>query len=129
VTLHVYTCPQCPGTVSLSILGVVPWCQGAAHGGRPVVMLVVPDQAKALLPIDPEAGTLARLGGYGGAELAPLKVEHLKAAGILLPETQDALEWLYRRRKENGMAQAFTKIGGRRYIDLVAFARLVRTSK
>jgi hypothetical protein len=118
LTLHVYACPRCPSKVSLSILGVSPCCLGSAHGCQPVVMQVVPDHAKVLLPMDQER-----------PELAPLKVEHLKAAGILLPETQDALVWLYRNRKTNGMAEAFTKVGGRRCIDLVAFARLMRTRR
>lgn len=77
-------------------------------------MVRVPDSDSVLLPID------------GAPALGPMKVTTLKAAGILVPETQHALEWLFRHRATNGMAGAFCKVGGRRCIDLVAFAKLSR---
>jgi hypothetical protein len=80
-------------------------------------MELLPDTAQAILPIDPPAS------------LVPAKVAHLHAAGILIPETQDALDWLWRHRATNGMAEAFMYVGGRRCIDLVAFARLIRERK
>jgi hypothetical protein len=79
-------------------------------------MTLLPDNAQALLPLSPA----------GNAGLVPLKVEHLKAAGIHLPETQHALEWLYRHRARNGYAEVFTKVQGRVCMDLVAFARISR---
>jgi hypothetical protein len=113
VTLYVYRCPECPATVSLSVEAAVTCslCNGAP-------MRRLPDTASALLPLDGSPPSLV-----------PLKVEHLHKAGHLLPETQDALEWLYRHRERNGMAGAFLKVGGRRCIDLVAFARLIREQK
>jgi hypothetical protein len=113
--VHVYRCPNCQTQVKLTqALLPVPVC--LAHA--PCDMRLLPDTARALLPLD--ASTPA---------LAPFKVKHLRAAGLLLPETQDALEWLYRNRKDNGMAEAFCKVGGRRCIDLVAFARLTREQR
>jgi hypothetical protein len=81
-------------------------------------MMALPDTASVLLPLDATQ-----------ASLVPLKVEALRAGGILHPATQDALEWLYRHRDRNGMAGAFLKVGGRRCIDLVAFAKLMREQK
>lgn len=112
--MYVFRCPKCPSHVRLQ---AVPHAMAECLGvppHPPLAMELLPDFSSALLPIDPPAG------------LAPLKVEHLKANGILLPETQHALEWLYRHRETNGMAEAFSKVGGRRCIDLVAFARLMR---
>jgi hypothetical protein len=63
------------------------------------------------------------------ASVVPANVEHLKAAGFLMPETQHALDWLWRHRATNGMASAFLKVGGRRCIDLVEFARLMRSKQ
>jgi hypothetical protein len=80
-------------------------------------MELLRDDAQALLPIS------------GAPSIGPLKVDTLKSAGILVPETQHALEWLYRHRATNGMAGAFLMIGGRRCIDLVAFARLMREQR
>lgn len=107
-------CPACKGKVSITEAVEAVRCY--AHH-QPQSMELLPDYVEALLPMDP------------AAQLAPLKVEHLKSAGILLPETQHALEWLYRHRDTNGMAKAFRKVGGRRCIDLVAFAKLIRESK
>jgi hypothetical protein len=73
------------------------------------------DDEQALLPIGPSLG--------------PFTVDTLKAAGILTPATQDALEWMYRHRDRNGMAAAFLKVNGRRCIDLVAFAKLMREQR
>jgi hypothetical protein len=112
--LLVYRCPKCPptaSTVALRATPAIPLC--TAHEGL-TEMVRVPDTDKVLLPLD------------GAPTLGPMKVETLKAAGILVPETQDALEWLFRHRKTNGMAGAFCKVGGRRCIDLVAFAKLSR---
>src|SRR5262245_31933000 len=94
VNLYVYRCPACPPLipeVALSV-DVVPTCMG--HG-TPTPMTRVDDALSLVMPIAP------------GPELGPMKVETLRAAGILLPETQHALEWLYRHRESNGMAGAF----------------------
>jgi hypothetical protein len=120
LTLYIYRCPKCPAQVRLhngpgGALDCMAEHAAWGHPG-PFRMSLVPDCDSALLPLDTR----------GQPQLAPLKVEHLKAAGILLPETQDALEWLWRHRATNGMAGAFHKVGGRRCIDLVAFARITR---
>lgn len=120
MNLYVYRCPDCPGTVALreGMRDVICW----AHGGREVRMACLPNTTQALLPMDAmHEGVAVRLG--------PMNVDTLKAAGILLPATQHALEWLYRHRATNGMAGAFCKVGGRRCIDLVAFARLMREQR
>lgn len=114
MTLYVYRCPRCHTTVRL-VVAITPV---PTHGDCGAMELV-PDSGSAILPLEPPGpATLTSVG--------PLRVSTLKAAGILLPETQDALEWLYRHRARNGMAGAFLKVGGRRCIDLVAFARLMR---
>lgn len=116
MNLYVYKCPACPVLVPRVALSVdaVPVCMG--HG-TPTPMARVEDTTSLVMPISP------------GPELGPMKIETLRAAGILLPETQHALEWLYRHRDKNGMAGAFRRVGGRRCIDLVAFAKLVRERK
>lgn len=125
MTLYVYRCPQCPTQVSLAVAhsfgragGAVPQCLGAprAHPS-PVWMELAQDTDRAILPLDPPAS------------IGPAKVSTLGAAGILYPATQDALDWLWRHRATNGMAGAFLKVGGRRCIDLVAFARLMREQR
>lgn len=118
--MYVYRCPRCPAKVSLveSIRsGVV--CESCHY-----TMAMLPsDAAPMVLPLDQVPAHLVTPG------MVPLHVKHLHAAGYLLPETQDALEWLYRHRERNGMAGAFLKVGGRRCIDLVAFAKLIREQK
>lgn len=116
--LIVYRCPACPltaATVALRDSPAVPLCQGEAHGRRVVEMTRVDGSEAVLVPMENVT-----------ASLVPAKVGSLHKAGILLPETQHALDWLYRHRETNGMADAFRKVGGRRCIDLVAFARLIR---
>lgn len=133
--MYVYRCPECPARVALAMYEwpqdrePIVACQ--AHAPRAVNMVRMPDTAKALLRLDglSDMRRAAVEAGVARAGLAPLKVEHLKANGILLPETQDALEWLYRHRERNGMAEAFCKVGGRRCMDLVAFARLMREQR
>lgn len=86
-----------------------------------VCMVLVPENSRErlLLPLDPpKTGTIG-----------PAKVETLRAVGILMPETQHALDWLWRHKATNGMASAFLKVGGRRCIDLVEFARLMRSKQ
>lgn len=112
MTLYVYRCPDCHSSVSLAVQAV-PTC-----GQCSTSMERMADTAQAILPIDPAA-----------AALVPAKVEHLHKAGILLPETQHALDWLWRHKDTNGMASAFLKVGGRRCIDLVEFARLMRSKQ
>lgn len=121
VTLYVYRCPRCHGTVRLAV-AITP----VPLHGECGPMVLETGEARVLLPMDPERTNAGRVQT---GEVAPLKVEALRAAGILLPETQHALEWLYRHRATNGMAEAFCKVGGRRCIDLVAFARLIRERK
>lgn len=54
------------------------------------------------------------------------QVAELKAAGINYPNTKHQLNWMYRRRHENGLADAFATVAGRncflpkRYLELVA---------
>jgi hypothetical protein len=129
LTLYVFRCPKCPAQVRLhntphammDCLGVPP------HA--PLAMDLLTDADAALLPLDAEPcmPSGARMSIQAG--IAPLKVEHLHKAGMLHPETQDALEWMYRHRETNGMAGAFLKVGGRRCVDLVAFARLMREQR
>lgn len=114
LSLYVYRCPDCPASVQLSDTGA-PYCLGPGHKA---LMVRVPDTEKMLLSLDAPRSQ--------PAHLIPAKVEALHAAGILLPETQASLDWMWHRRKENGLAEAFLLIGGRRYIDLAAFTRLVR---
>lgn len=102
--------------VALAAPGVVPTCMG--HG-RPVPMMQVADHDRLPMPVAPGQR----------AELIPARVEHLHAAGYLTPETQHALDWLWRNRESNGFAPAFTMVGGRRCIDLVAFARITRSKQ
>lgn len=118
--MYVYRCPECPTVVRLSEEPVAaPWHD---HIGRneQIQMVRVQDTAKVLLPLDAEPGKIYMI---------PMDVEKLHGAGFLLPETQNALEWMYRHRERNGMAAAFCKVGGRRCIDLVAFARLMREQR
>lgn len=118
--MYVYRCPVCPAAVSVQLFDRdherVPYCLGPGHKA---LMERMPDTAQALLPMDPPAtGTIG-----------PAKVETLRAVGILMPETQHALDWLWRHKATNGMASAFLKVGGRRCIDLVEFARLMRSKQ
>jgi hypothetical protein len=144
--MHAYRCPSCPSRVSLRE-AVVPVCDICNTD-----MALLDDGQTALLAMDPPPSPrkdpyCKAFGGectcqttkrcqkverqklFPPATIAPLKVEHLQAVGILLPATQDALEWMYRNRAENGMADAFRKVGGRRCIDLVAFAKLMREQR
>jgi hypothetical protein len=116
--VYVYRCPKCPiGQPSVAMaVREVPCC--LAHAS-PEPMALVADHEAITLPLEPNIRAL----------LGPLKVDTLKSAGILMPATQHALEWLYRHRATNGMAGAFCKVGGRRCIDLVAFARLMREKR
>jgi len=121
MSLYVYRCPVCPASVGVQLYDRdherPPYCLGSGHRA---LMERVPDTARALLPLDQEPAHLVTPG------MVPAKVEHLHKAGILLPETQHALDWLWRNRATNGMAEAFLMVGGRRCVDLVAFARLMR---
>jgi hypothetical protein len=117
VTLYVYVCPHCPPGQGVALRDSEARPECVVHKAR---MITHPEDRPAFLPLDQAPAHLVTPG------MVPLKVEHLHRAGFLLPETQDALEWLYRHRATNGMAGAFMKVGGRRCIDLVAFARLIR---
>jgi hypothetical protein len=60
--------------------------------------------------------------------LIPLtRPAELKAEGIPF-ETEESARWAYRRRHENGLADAFVNIGRRVFIDAVKFHELVRQS-
>lgn len=107
--MYAFRCPGCPSRVSLRV-DATPICD-ICH--EPMAKL--DDTAKAPLSID------------SGAGIIPAKVAHLHRAGFLLPETQHALDWLWRNKDTNGYAEAFTYMGGRRCIDLVAFARIARS--
>ncbi len=119
MNLYVYRCPECPTKVELRARVTMLQCVSGPHEPRP--MQLVPDTDQALVPMDPPAPIPGML--------TPLKVEHLRHVGILMPATQHALEWMYRHRATNGMAGAFLMVGGRRCIDLVAFARLMREQR
>lgn len=108
--MYAFRCPGCPSRVSLRV-DATPICD-ICH--EPMAKLA--DDQRAVLPMDKPA-----------ASLVPAKVEYLRDAGILLPETQHALDWLWRNRTTNGYDEAFTYVGGRRCIDLVAFARIARS--
>jgi hypothetical protein len=114
--MHVYKCPRCVAKVAL-YQGAEHGPECLAHGADVVPMRHMEDAERAILPLDQ------------APSIAPMRVDSLKAAGILMPETKDALEWLYRHRATNGMAEAFLNVGGRRCIDLVAFARLMREKR
>lgn len=119
--MYVYRCGRCPALVSLANTAAHPSCERCLY-----VMDRVRDTETAVLALDPPA----RLPLDNMAQvLAPATVGSLKAAGILLPATQHALDWLWRHRATNGMAGAFLKVGGRRCIDLVAFAKLMREKR
>lgn len=126
MSFYVYRCPLCPAVVALAAsLTGVPRCHthgpnGLPLGGHPATMELVLDQL-VLLPIDMAPGR--------PDSIVPAKVAALHEAGLLTPETQHALDWLWRHRATNGMAGAFLKVGGRRCIDLVAFARLMREKR
>lgn len=125
MTLYVYQCRVCGDITPTVVLVDTPTVPGCMHhrDGKTssVPMERVTDRA-ILMAIEPPMAAPAP-SGYG---LVPLKVSHLKAAGMLIPETQHALDWLWRHRATNGFAEAFKLVGGRRCVDLVAFARIVR---
>lgn len=59
-------------------------------------------------------------------KLIPLtKPAELKAEGVPF-ETEDSARWAYRRRHENGLAEAFVTIGRRIYLDPEKFHEMVR---
>lgn len=120
--MYVYRCPECHGR-GIALAETTEHPPRCLDHPQPLPMMPMQDTDKALLPLDKEPAHLVTPG------MVPLKVKHLEAAGILQPATQDALEWLYRHRERNGMAGAFLKVGGRRCIDLVAFAKLMREKR
>jgi len=132
--MYVYQCDVCGDitpTVVLRNTTEVPLCMHSRDGRKPegVPMRRVEDNSRerVLLPLD--GPTVARASGGQDAMLVPAKVDKLHAAGFLLPETQHALDWMWRHKATNGMASAFLKVGGRRCIDLVEFARLMRSKQ
>lgn len=42
------------------------------------------------------------------------QVDELKKIGIMYPNTVCQLQWMFRRRHENGLAEAFAEVGGRK---------------
>lgn len=56
-------------------------------------------------------------------------IDALKAAGIHYPSTRPQLDWMFRTRHENGLADAFAVINGRklfkpqRYLELTGAVR------
>lgn len=53
-------------------------------------------------------------------------IDAIKRSGIEQPATVDAWRWAYRKRHENGLADAFRKVGGRVSVDIPRFIELVR---
>lgn len=57
------------------------------------------------------------------------QVAELKNFGIFYPRTKYQLEWMFRRREENGLADAFAVVNGRkllkprRYLELAVSKR------
>ena len=59
-------------------------------------------------------------------QLIPLtRPEKLQAAGLPF-ETTDSARWAYRCRHDNGIEDAFVRIGGRIFIDPDRFHELIR---
>jgi hypothetical protein len=119
--VYVYRCDQCGDITPTVVLyahhtGHPPSCR---HAKGDFPMQRVADGEAIPMPLE----------ANDRATLVPFKVQHLHKAGILLPETQHALDWMFRHRATNGMAEAFCMVAGRRCIDLVAFARLVREKR
>ncbi len=108
--MYVFRCPQCPARVSLGgHMGYHVPTSCLAHT-EPVPMERIPESSRerVFLPLDSDKpdGPLMQVG--------PATVATLKSVGILMPETQHALDWLWRNKDTNGMASAFLKVGGRR---------------
>lgn len=53
--------------------------------------------------------------------------ERLIAAGIVYPDTIDSWRWLYRKRHERGLDDAFCRVGRRILVDVPVFLELVRS--
>ncbi|GMW07886.1 MAG: hypothetical protein AMXMBFR8_26820 [Nevskiales bacterium] len=58
-------------------------------------------------------------------ELIPLTGPALKAAGLGYPRTLGQANWMFRTRQENGFADAFVKIGKRRFLMRSRYLRLL----
>lgn len=62
-------------------------------------------------------------------ELIPFtQPDRMVAAGIPF-ETEHSARWAYRRRHENGLAEAFVRIGRRIYVDRQRFHEVVRRGR
>ena len=55
-------------------------------------------------------------------------IEALRRAGIEYPATVDAWRWAYRRRHENGLADAIKKKNGRIVVDVPAYLEAIRSA-
>lgn len=53
-------------------------------------------------------------------------IDAIRRAGVEHPATVDAWRWAYRRRHENGLADAFRKINGRVCVDVPRYVELIR---
>lgn len=53
----------------------------------------------------------------------------MRAAGITYPSTVDGFRWLFRRRHERGMDDAFRRVGRRILLDTARYIELVRSPR
>lgn len=53
-------------------------------------------------------------------------IKALRAAGILSPATIDGWRWLFRKRKERGLARAFRRNGRKIEVDVPAYIEAKR---
>ena len=56
-------------------------------------------------------------------------ISELHAAGISYPKTVDGWRWLYRRRHERGLEEAFIKAGRRILVDVPRYIELIRGAR
>jgi hypothetical protein len=71
--------------------------------------------------------TIASDPGAVTPDLVPLtKLDTLRQAGAVYPETIDGWRWLYRTRKDRGMEAAFRRVGRRILVDVPAYLAAVR---
>lgn len=55
-------------------------------------------------------------------------LKNLRAAGVVYPSTVEGFRWLFRKRYERGMEDAFRRVGRRILLDTERYLELIRTS-
>jgi hypothetical protein len=64
------------------------------------------------------------------ALLVPITdVDTLRASGIAYPSTYEQWRWMFRRREEHGVADAFLRQGRRILVDVPKYLELARSSR